>query len=102
MNQEIDDFKTKVLFVLSHLDMGEVISYGELAIQAEHPNHARQVGQILKRLPRDTQLPWHRVVNSKRQISFSEGSAAYYRQKIALEAEGWIICGQRLLAKEAP
>lgn len=98
----MDDFKSKVLFVLSHLTVGEVISYGELAQQSGRPRNARQVGQLLKRLPSNTQLPWYRVVNSKKQISFTEGSDAYRRQKAALEQEGWIIRGQRLIAKETP
>lgn len=101
-NQEIDDFKSKVIFILSHLPAGEVISYGELAKQAGYPRHARQVGSLLKKLPKDTKLAWHRVVNSKHHISFTEGTEAYLRQRHALEMEGWVITGQRLLTKEAP
>lgn len=102
MNQESDEFKSKVMFVLAHLPEGEVISYGELANQAGSKRHARLVGRILKQLPADTSLPWYRVVNSKKHISFNEGSEAYHRQREALEAEGWVISGQRLIAKEAP
>ncbi|WP_417553843.1 MGMT family protein [Marinomonas fungiae] len=39
------------------------------------------VGQILKKLPSDTHLPWYRVVNSQHRISFTEGTDAYARQK---------------------
>ncbi|MFD1383700.1 MGMT family protein [Rhodanobacter aciditrophus] len=101
-NQEMDSFKSKVIFILSHLPAGHVISYGELAKQAGRPNNARQVGKILKELPKDTKLPWYRVVNSKRYISFTEGTEAYRRQRSALEQEGWVISGQRLIIKEAP
>lgn len=48
MNQASAEFKAQVLFILAHLPIGAVISYGELARQAGHPNRARQVGQLLK------------------------------------------------------
>lgn len=101
-NQETKDFKTRVLFILAQLPYGSVISYGELAKQAGHPNYARLVGQILKKLPIETTLPWHRVVNSKHRISFNEGSDAYLRQKALLEQESWTIVGQKLIQKETP
>ncbi|SBS35250.1 Methylated-DNA--protein-cysteine methyltransferase [Marinomonas aquimarina] len=101
-NQESKDFKARVLFVLAHLPHGSVISYGELAKQAGNANYARLVGQILKQLPRDTSLPWHRVVNSKHRISFSEGSDAYQRQKNLLQQEHWTVVGQKLIQKETP
>lgn len=101
MNQALDEFKSQVLFILAHLPTGKVISYGELARQAGHPNQARLVGRILKTLPPNHALPWHRVVNSKRAISFNEGSDTYNQQRALLEREGWCVVGQRLIAKEA-
>ncbi|MBM6550110.1 MGMT family protein [Marinomonas ostreistagni] len=101
MNQASDEFKSQVLFILAHLPAGEVISYGELARQAGQPKQSRLVGHILKRLPAEHTLPWHRVVNSKRAISFLEGSDGYQRQRALLENEGWVIVGQRLITKEA-
>lgn len=99
-NQETADFKTRVLFILAQLPYGSVIGYGELAKQAGHPGYARLVGQILKKLPTHTTLPWYRVVNSKQRISFAEGTDSYLRQKALLEQEGWIIVGQKLIQKE--
>lgn len=101
-NQVTEDFKDRVLFVLAHLPQGSLISYGELAAQAGNPRYARLVGQILKQLPRKTAIPWHRVVNSKHRISFSEGSDAYLRQKALLEQEHWTVVGQKLIQKETP
>lgn len=100
-NQDTEAFKIQVLYILAHLPAGSVISYGELAKQAGNDRYARLVARILKQLPKDTRIPWHRVINSKHRISFTEGSDAYFRQKTLLEDEGWIICGQRLIQKEA-
>ncbi|MCO4784619.1 MGMT family protein [Marinomonas atlantica] len=100
-NQETEAFKVQVLFILAHLPSGDVISYGELAKQAGNARYARLVARILKQLPNDTNIPWHRVINSKQRISFNENSDAYFRQKSRLENEGWQISGQRLIQKEA-
>lgn len=82
------DYQTQILQQLSHIPKGKVISYGQLAKLAGLPGYARQVGAVLKKLPHDTRLPWHRVLNSQGKISFPEGSDAYEEQKKRLENEG--------------
>lgn len=52
------------------------------------PGYARVVGNVLKQLPSGTDLPWHRVINGRGQISFPEGSSRYNLQKLRLEQEG--------------
>jgi methylated-DNA-protein-cysteine methyltransferase-like protein len=99
-NQAMDNFKSQVLFILSEVPKGECIAYGELAKQAGFPRHARKVGHLMKNLPKDTKLPWHRVVNSQRKISFAENTDAYIRQKTKLEQEGWTIVGNKLTVNE--
>jgi len=81
--------------------MGECIGYGELARQAGFPGYARQVGHLMKSLPKDSKLPWHRVVNSQRRISFAENTDAYWKQRSRLEKEGWIIVGNKLTINES-
>lgn len=98
-NQAIDNFKSQVFLILNSVPAGECIAYGELAAQAGFPNHARQVGAIMKNLPKDTSLPWHRVVNAQRRISFAENTDGYLRQKEKLEQEGWLIVGTKLQLK---
>ncbi len=44
-------------------------TYGQVARLAGMPRHARQVGYALHRLPNDTRVPWHRVVNARGEIS---------------------------------
>ena len=95
-NQPIDRFKSQVFHILSEIPKGECIAYGELAKLAGFPGYARQVGSLMKNLPNDTKLPWHRVINAQRRISFAENTEGYLRQKGKLEKEGWVIVGSKL------
>jgi methylated-DNA-protein-cysteine methyltransferase related protein len=95
-NQPIDRFKSQVFHILSEIPKGECIAYGELAKLAGFPGYARQVGSLMKNLPNDTKLPWHRVINAQRRISFAENTDGYLRQKEKLEKEGWVIVGSKL------
>ena len=101
-NQPIDRFKSQVFHILSEIPKGECIAYGELAKLAGFPGYARQVGSLMKKLPKDTTLPWHRVVNAQRRISFGENTDGYLRQKEKLEKEGWVIVGNKLTINENP
>lgn len=93
----MDHFKSQVFLILYSIPEGECIAYGELAKLAGFPGYARQVGSLMKNLPKDTNLPWHRVVNSQRRISFPENTPGYVRQKEKLEQEGWTIVGTKLM-----
>ncbi|SHF26214.1 methylated-DNA-protein-cysteine methyltransferase related protein [Marinomonas polaris DSM 16579] len=99
-NQPIDRFKSQVFHILSEIPKGECIAYGELAKLAGFPGYARQVGSLMKNLPKDTKLPWHRVINAQRRISFAENTDGYLRQKEKLEKEGWVIVGSKLTFNE--
>lgn len=96
------EFAEAVLAIIANSNEGDLLSYGEVARLAHYPNHARQVGKILAKLPKDTAIPWFRVVNSKKQISFTEGSDSYWRQRERLEHEGWRIEGNRILPINPP
>ncbi|WP_051785791.1 MGMT family protein [Endozoicomonas numazuensis] len=77
-----------IWFILAKIPEGNVVTYGQLANMAGAPGYARVVGNILKQLPSGSGLPWHRVINSKGQISFPEASAKYQQQQSLLESEG--------------
>ena len=100
INQAMTHFKSQVLLNLNEVPYGSCIAYGELAKQSGFPGYARQVGQIIKKLPKDTTLPWHRVVNAQHRISFAENTDGYLRQKERLEKEGWVIIGNKLTLNE--
>jgi len=80
------EFEQSLYNILASLPKGKLISYGQLAKQCGYPNHARHVGKTLAKLPKDTRLPWFRVVNSQGKISLV--GDAFLRQKAYLEAEG--------------
>ena len=74
--------------IVAAIPKGEVATYGQVARLAGYPRHARFVGTTLKKLPKGTRLPWHRVINAKGEISFPKGSPSYKRQLALLESEG--------------
>lgn len=92
----MDDIKDIVLRIVAAIPIGRVASYGQVAKKAGYPSHARYVGAVLKNLPDGSCLPWHRVVNAKGQLAFSQGSDAYNKQQKLLENEGVVFKQGRL------
>ena len=88
-----------ILHTIAAIPHGRVATYGQIARLAGLPNHARYVGRILKQLPKNTQLPWHRVISAK-GIAFAEGSDGWKRQKTRLEKEGVIVGGCRIRLRQ--
>ncbi len=80
----------QIFAVVGQIPMGRVATYGQVARWAGYPGYARQVGYALYRLlDQQTDVPWHRVVNAKGEISYSPlryGSDD--RQRVLLEREG--------------
>ncbi len=74
--------------IVASIPKGSVATYGQIAKLADYPSHARYVGATLKKLPADSVLPWHRVVNAKGELSFPVAGEQYKLQKALLEAEG--------------
>ena len=99
MNSELS-IREKIWQIIAYIPEGRVASYGQIACVAGCPNHARLVGNTLRNLPKDTKLPWHRVINSQGRISFPESSGAYQEQRNRLEAEGVIFAAGRISLKE--
>ena len=82
--------------VVHSIPRGQVATYGQVAGLAGLPGYARYVGTVLSKLPTGTKLPWHRVINSKGQISFPQGSEQYNEQKNRLEKEGVVFLNGRV------
>lgn len=82
--------------IVASIPKGSVATYGQIAKLAGYPNHARYVGATLKLLPRDTTLPWHRVVNAQGELAFLYDSEHYKKQKSLLEAEGIQFKGTKI------
>jgi methylated-DNA-protein-cysteine methyltransferase-like protein len=75
--------------IVRQIPPGQVATYGQVAELAGLYGRARMVGYALYRVAPDSDLPWHRVVNAKGEISQSPvryGSDQLQRSR--LEAEG--------------
>lgn len=67
---------------------GRVATYGQIARLIARPRYSRHVGYALAALPENHDVPWHRVVNARGEIS-SRAKAGYEDyQRILLEEEG--------------
>ena len=77
----------KILQAVAAIPKGYVCTYGKVAELAGLPRHARLVGNILKKLPSGSKIPWHRVLNSQGRLSFPEDSEPWQHQKERLESE---------------
>jgi methylated-DNA-protein-cysteine methyltransferase-like protein len=75
--------------VIRRIPEGWVATYGQVAAMAGLPRRARLVGHVLQHLDPATDIPWHRVVNAKGEVSYSlsrNGGDALQRR--LLEKEG--------------
>lgn len=81
-------FTQKVISLIRQIPYGKVASYGQIAKLAGQPNASRGVVWILHSTSKKEKLPWHRVINSRGQISFPIGSGDFKIQKKLLLAEG--------------
>ncbi len=76
----------EILRVVRRVPIGNVVTYGEVAMMAGMPRRARLVGRVLKESPLASAVPWHRVVNAQGRIS--ERGGAEVLQRELLEQEG--------------
>jgi methylated-DNA-protein-cysteine methyltransferase-like protein len=80
----------RIYRVVRRIPRGRVASYGVVARLAGLAGHARQVGYALHRLPAESDVPWHRVINAQGRISLrpTAGDGAGRYQRLLLETEG--------------
>ncbi len=81
-------FFEKVWALVAQIPYGKVASYGQIATMLGNPRAARTVGWALSSTPKEMDIPWHRVINSKGQISLGDTCASGEIQKNLLESEG--------------
>jgi methylated-DNA-protein-cysteine methyltransferase-like protein len=86
--QAAEERRQRLWQVISAIPPGRVCSYGGVAKLAGIPNGARQTAWALRHLPRDTRIPWFRVINSQGKIAMPVGSRGYREQRKRLKAEG--------------
>jgi methylated-DNA-protein-cysteine methyltransferase-like protein len=74
--------------VVRRIPSGRVATYGQVAELAGLEGHARQVGYALHNLPDGSDVPWHRVINSRGEISPRSAGDSHELQRLLLEGEG--------------
>jgi methylated-DNA-protein-cysteine methyltransferase-like protein len=91
-----DTINQKIYTLLASIPTGRVTTYGEIAKRLDMPRSARLVGRILSQLPKNTELPWYRVVNAKGNISLPRDSSGYSAQIAKLQEEGVEVINGRI------
>lgn len=78
--------------VVRRIPEGRVATYGQVAHLAGLAGHARQAGYAMAALPDESDVPWHRVINARGEVSRRTGGSAGERiQRLLLEAEGVVF-----------
>ncbi|HEY3055725.1 MAG TPA: MGMT family protein [Thermoanaerobaculia bacterium] len=78
----------RIYKIVRQIPRGRVATYGQIAELAGLEGHARQVGYALHALPSGLNIPWHRVVNARGEVSTRSGGDSDELQRHLLEAEG--------------
>ena len=92
MTETLKSAEKFVFLIIASIPHGKVTSYGQIARMAGIPSHARLVGRIISRLPKDTDLPWHRVVDSQGRIT----NPNELKQREKLEQEGVTVINGKI------
>jgi methylated-DNA-protein-cysteine methyltransferase-like protein len=92
-------FTKNVISIIQCIPEGKVMTYGQIAKCAGSPRGARQVVRILHSMSKKYQLPWHRVINSKGEISIA-ADESFQMQAFLLQAEGVEIKNDRYIRLE--
>lgn len=78
----------RIYDVVRRIPRGRVATYGQVAELAGLEGHARQVGYALHALPSSIDIPWHRVINARGEVSPRSGGDSHELQRLLLESEG--------------
>ncbi len=89
------EFEAAVTRVISSLEAGDVVTYGEVAAEAGYPGAARAVGTMLRRTGLD--LPWWRVVGAGGHLR----SPDPVRQARFLADDGVLVVNNRVRGSRA-
>lgn len=94
-----DEPEMRVWQAISSIPKGRVTTYGTIASLAGLPGRARWIGYLLRTIPKDTRLPWHRIINASGKIAIRTGTGVTL-QKALLEEEGIVLNSGRINLKK--
>lgn len=82
------DFYERMRIVCSRIPEGKVATYGQIALLCGKPKNARQVGRALRLGLAGEDVPAHRVVNARGELSGAGYFETWDLQKLLLQNEG--------------
>jgi len=77
----------RIYALVDQIPRGRVVSYGQIACLVGGCT-PRMVGYAMAAIPFWRNLPWHRVINSRGEVSARGRGAGHLAQRRLLEAEG--------------
>lgn len=81
----------RIYAIVRRIPRGRVATYGQVAELAGLEGHARQVGYAMHALPAKNNVPWHRVINAKGEVSPRTSGDSHELQRMLLESEGVVF-----------
>jgi len=92
----MNEFSKRMIKIIKQIPAGKVITYGLVAEIAGNSNASLQVSRLLNSSSEKYKLPWHRVINSKGEISLPENGGLEIQKKL-LENEGIRFNGKKVI-----
>jgi len=86
----MDPFSRRIIETIRRIPPGRVTTYGIIAAAAGNHRGARQVARLLYSSSAKQEMPWHRVVNDRQEIS-PRASMSHLQQRQLLENEGIVF-----------
>lgn len=83
----MEPYTERVIKIIKNIPEGKVMTYGQIARLAGSPRGARQVVRVLHSLSAKYNLPWHRVINAKGELTIKDYDLRSL-QKLHLQDEG--------------
>jgi methylated-DNA-protein-cysteine methyltransferase-like protein len=97
-----DKTYARIYRTVRRIPVGCVATYGQIAELAGLGQHARMVGYALAALPHESDVPWHRVINAKGEISHGDAiGGEMQRQLLVQEGVPFDATRKRVILAEA-
>lgn len=84
----MDSFHDKVYYLVRRIPAGCVATYGQIASMLGNPRASRAVGWAMRAVPREMNLPCHRVISANGTLAPDHVFGGRNKQKEMLAAEG--------------
>lgn len=83
--------RERIYELVKAVPAGRVVTYGQIAVQLGNLYLCRAVGNVLHNNPDPSEIPCHRVVNAKGEVSDSFAFGGADAQRRLLEQEGVVF-----------